>query len=45
MSFGSDRLGSPGVLCGGHGIDRRLSGKPTFDERPFKGRLIVKQVT
>ena len=29
MSFGSGRMGSPGISCGGLGIDRRLSGKPT----------------
>jgi hypothetical protein len=30
VSFGSDFVGSPGVSCGGQGIRRRLSGKPTF---------------
>ncbi len=30
MSFGSGRAGSLGVSYGGHGIHRRLSGKPTF---------------
>ena len=30
VSFGSDFVGSPGVSCGGLGIHRHVSGKPTF---------------
>jgi|APGre2960657468_1045069.scaffolds.fasta_scaffold46473_2 hypothetical protein len=36
VGFGTSFLGSSGVSFGGHGVDRGLSGKPTFWERPFK---------
>jgi len=40
VGFGTSFLGSSGVSFGGHGVDRGLSGKPTFWERPFKACLL-----
>jgi len=44
VGFGTSFLGSSGVKCGVLGIDRCLSGKPTFWERPFKGRLFLEEI-
>ena len=44
VGFGTSFLGSSGVSFGGHGVDRGLSGKPTFWERPLKGRLFLEEI-